>query len=141
MNAQLDTIWTIVGVVSAAVFCSILLILALAPCLRQVATAIVCSARRTPVRVALAGLAFGALVSYAGTKPPTPTTYTVVFRLPDGYRPIESMHCETGMVYNLPPAENWRWQSSANNCLYDGDLLIFDLAKPGETVTMTAVRE
>lgn len=33
------------------------------------------------------------------------------------------------------------WRSSANGRLYDDGMLVFDLVKPGETVTMTAVWE
>lgn len=141
MNVQLDMAWTIVGILSATVLCSGLLILALAPCLRQIMAAIVCSARKAPVRVALAGLALGALVSYAGTKPPAPTTYTVKFELPLAFDPIGGLTCEPGKVYSLPAVDGYRWKSSANNRLYDGGLLVFDLAEPGETVTMTAVWE
>lgn len=141
MNVQLDMAWTIVGFVSATFFCSGLLILALAPCLRQTTAAIVGSAQKTPVRVALAGLAIGFMVSYAGAKPPAPTTYTVKFELPLAFEPIESFACETGKVYGLPAVDGYRWKSSANDRLYDGGLLIFDLAKPGETVTMTAIGE
>ena len=141
MNGQLDMAWTIVGVVSATVFCFGLLILALAPFLRQVSAAIVGSARKTPVRVALAGMAIGFMVSYAGTKPPAPTTYTVRFELPLAFDPIESLTCETGKVYVLPAVDGYRWRSSANDRLYDGGLLVFDLAQPGETVTMTAIWE
>lgn len=141
MNVQLDMAWTIVGFVSATFFCSGLLILALAPCLRQIMVAIVCSARKSPVRVALAGLALGTLVSYAGTKPPAPTTYTVKFELPLAFDPIRSLTCEPGKVYNLPAVDGCRWKSSANDRLYDGGLLVFDLAESGETVTMTAIWE
>lgn len=141
MNVQLDMAWTFVGFVTATVFCSGLLILALAPCLRQATAAIVGSAKKTPVRVGLAGLAIGFLVSYAGTKPPAPTTYTVKFELPLAFDPIESFTCETGKVFCLPKVDGYRWRSSANDRLYDGGLLVFDLAKPGETVTMTAMGE
>ena len=141
MNVQLDMMWTIVGIVSATVLCSGLLILALAPCLRQIMAAIVCSARKASVRVALAGLSLGVLVSYAGTKPPAPTTYTVKFELPLAFDPIRSLTCEPGKVYNLPAVDGCRWKSSASDRLYDGGLLVFDLAESGETVTMTAIRE
>ena len=97
--------------------------------------------RRMPVRAVLAGLALGALVSYAGTKPPEPTTYTVEFELPLAFEPIESLTCEPGKVYNLPAVDGCRWKSSANDRLYDGGLLVFDLAESGETVTMTAIWE
>lgn len=141
MNVQLDMMWTIVGIVSATVLCSGLLILALAPCLRQIMAAIVCSTRKAPVRVALVGLAIGVLVSYAGAKPPVPTTYMVKFELPLAFDPIESLTCESGKVYSLPALVGYRWISSANDRLYDGGLLVFDLAESGETVTMTAIRE
>ena len=141
MNVQLDMAWTIVGILSATVLCSGLLILALAPCLRQIMAAIVCSARKAPVRVALAGLALGALVSYAGTKPPVPTTYTVKFELPLAFDPIESLSCETGKVYRLPALDGVRWKSRASDRLYDDGMLVFNLAQPGETVTMTAIWE
>ena len=103
--------------------------------------ALVCGQiRKTPARAVLVGLALGALVSYAGTKPPA-TTYAVKFELPQAFNPIESIVCEPGKVYSLPAIDGYRWKSSANNRLYDGGLLIFNLAQPGKTVTMTAIWE
>lgn len=74
-------------------------------------------------------------------EPPDPMAYEVRFIPPPTFEPIASMYCTTGKVYKLPSLEGYRWKSSVNNRLYDGDLLIFDLAKPRETVRMTALEE
>ena len=140
MVCSTDVIWTNVGIAAAALFCVGLALLALATFLREAVAAFVSAARKAPVRASLVGLALGALVSYAGTKPPA-TTYTVRFELPPAYEPIDGLQCETGKVYCLPTTEGCRWKSSANDRLYDGGLLIFNLAQPGETVTMTAIWE
>ena len=140
MDCSIDVIWMNIGIVAAAIFCGGLMLLALATRLGEAAAAVVSGARRMPVRALLAGLALGALVSYAGTKPPA-TTYTVEFELPLAFDPIESLTCEPGRVYKLPSLDGYRWKSDANDRLYDGGLLVFNLANPGETVTMTAVGE
>ena len=140
MDCPIDVFWVNVGIAAAAIFCGVLTVLAILTRLRDAATAVVAAARKSPVCVALAGLALGALVSYAGTKPPA-TTYTVKFELPLAFDPIENLTCEPGKVYNLPAVDGCRWKSDANDRLYDGGLLVFDLAQPGETVTMTAIWE
>ena len=141
MNCPVDVFWLNIGIVAAVIFCGGLMLLALATHLRTAVMEIVSSVRKTPVCASLVGLALGALVSYAGTKPPAPTTYTVKFELPLAFDPVESLTCETGKVYRLPSAGGVRWKSSVNDRLYDDGMLVFDLAKPGETVTMTAVWE
>ena len=56
--------------------------------------------------------------------------------------------CEPGHVYKLPkcgfvkPAgKHFAGWACSNGRRYDDGMLVFDLAKPGETVTMTAIWE
>ena len=131
--------WELFGVLSAGIIWGVLALVCLAPRLRGLAS-VVSAVRKSPVRAVLAGLALGVLVSYAGTKPPA-TTYAVKFEPPQAFVPIESIACEPDKVYKLPTINGYRWRSSANDRLYDGGLLIFNLARPGAIVTMTAIPE
>ena len=56
--------------------------------------------------------------------------------------------CERNRVYNLPkdvfaapPGKRFAGWACSNGRRYDDGMLVFDLAKPGETVTMTAIWE
>lgn len=140
MNWSIDIVRICICLAAAAVFGIVMPLIVLAPRIKMSLKAAACSARMTPVRAMLAVLAVGALVSYAGTKPqPDPTKYTVEFVLPPPYNPIDSMQCVTGTVYALPAVEGCRWISDKTpGRLYDGGVMFFDLAKPGETVKMTA---
>ena len=130
----------VVALVSCGLF-----VVALGPLVRQTAERFGGLFRRAPFR-ALALLAmFGYLVAYAGTKPPA-HSYSVVFDL--GGVPVEvpAISCETGAVCKLPvlsgrvPSGFLGWACS-NGKRYDDGMLVFDLAQPGETVTMTAIWE
>jgi len=74
--------------------------------------------------------------------------YAMAFRKGDGNGRMFNVACETNKVYSLPP-NNFippvgkcfaGWQCS-NGKRYDDGMLVFNLAQPGETVTMTAIWE
>ena len=61
---------------------------------------------------------------------------------------MTAMNCDQGKVYKLPncilspPAgKRFAGWACSNGRRYDDGMLVFDLAKPGETVTMTAIWE
>ena len=142
MDCSIDTVRICISLSAAAVFGIVMPLIVFAPRIMTSLKSVVSSVLMTPVRVMLAVLAVGALVSYAGTKPqPDPTKYTVEFVLPPPYNPIASMQCVTGTVYSLPAVEGCRWISDKTIRLYDGGMMFFDLAEPGETVRMTATQE
>ena len=76
-------------------------------------------------------------------------TYTVAFARGEGSgASIVPMKCEAGRVYKIspctfiPPAgKRFAGWACSNGRRYDDGMLIFDLAEPGETVTMTAIWE
>ena len=71
--------------------------------------------------------------------------YTIIFKSP-GSSDIAQSYTR-GKVFALPkgllPAAGRRFAGWAcsNGRRYDDGMLVFDLAKPGETVTMTAIWE
>ena len=141
MNSNIDAIRMCICLAALAFFGIAVPLIVFAPRIWRLLKAAASITRTTPVRTMLAMLAVGALVSYAGSKPqPDPTEYTVEFVLPSAYKPIDSMSCATGTVYALPAMEGYRWVSDKDpGKIYDGGVMFFDLAKPGETVRMTAV--
>lgn len=143
MNSHLNEVWLAIGNATVVAFSLYLFMIVIVPCFRHMVATIVCSARKTPIRAALAVLALGVLASYAGTKHPpiAPETYTIEFHTPPDIEPFEIWHCATGTVYNLPSINGCRWKSDVADRLYDNGMLVFDLAEPGKTVKMTAIRE
>jgi len=73
--------------------------------------------------------------------------YTVSFEANGGSGEMSDCSWEAGKVYNLPKNQFTRsgkrfagWKCS-NGRRYDDGMLVFDLAEPGEIVTMTAIWE
>ena len=130
--------------VGALVSCGLLMV-AVGPLVRQAVERFRGLFLRTPFRALGLLVALGCLVAYAGTKPPV-GCYGVAFDL--GGVPVEvpAISCEAEKVYKLPvmserlPSGFLGWACS-NGRRYDDGMLVFNLAKPGETVTMTAVWE
>ena len=74
--------------------------------------------------------------------------YRVEFTANGGIGTMSQEIFETGRVYNLPrctftPPNGKRFAgwAGSNGKRYDDGMLVFDLAQPGETVTMTAIWE
>lgn len=73
--------------------------------------------------------------------------YTIRFAAGGGAGAMAVQHCAHGRVYALakcafkaPDGKTFAgWRSSKNGKLYADGILVFDLAEPGETVTMTAI--
>ena len=76
-------------------------------------------------------------------------TYTVAFARGEGSgASIVPMKCEAGRVYKISPCtfippsgKRFAGWACSNGRRYDDGMLVFNLAQPGETVTMTAVWE
>ena len=78
--------------------------------------------------------------------------YCIHFNLGGGSGTIGDMMCPYGQVCALPQAKGriskpgwsfvgWQWKLNNKSRLYDDGMLVFNLAEPGETVTMTAIWE
>ena len=78
---------------------------------------------------------------------PKPTTYTIVFKTDGGSGTMSSLSCVPNKVYALTrcafkrSGKRFAGWACSNGRRYDDGMLVFDLAKPGETVTMTAIWE
>ena len=86
--------------------------------------------------------------SVGGVEFVEPTTYTVSFSANGGSGTMASETEGPGRVYKLPactftpPAgKRFAGWACSNGRRYDDGMLVFDLAEPGETVTMTAIWE
>ena len=74
-------------------------------------------------------------------------SYGIRFAANGGTGAMDGMVCTRDKVYNLtkcaftaPTGKAFAgWRSSKNGKLYADGVLVFDLAEPGKTVTMTAV--
>ena len=77
----------------------------------------------------------------------TANTYTVTFDANGGTGTMADQICVKGKTYNIrkcaltaPSGKTFAgWRSSENGRLYADGLLVFDLAAPGQQMTMTAV--
>ena len=78
--------------------------------------------------------------------------YCIHFNLGGGTGAIGDMMCPYGNVCALPQTKGrisnpgwsfvgWQWKLNNKSRRYDDGMLVFNLAKPGETVTMTAIWE
>ncbi len=78
---------------------------------------------------------------------PKPTTYMIEFKADGGSGTMASLSCAPNKVHALARCAFTRsgkrfagWACS-NGRRYDDGMLVFNLAEPGETVTMTAIWE
>ena len=91
----------------------------------------------------------GAVTLYARWTRLGAKAYAISFNAKGGTKAMEPQICVVGRIYKLPkcgfakPEGKTRFAgwSGADGRRYDDEMLVFDLAKPGETVTMTAIWE
>jgi len=101
----------------------------------------------TEYRVSVAGYegATG-LIALNWTASSVPDSYTIRFNVGGGTGTMDDMVCEPGKVVKLEPCRFTNgslkflgWRCSNNNRLYDDEMLVYDLAGAGGSVTMTAI--
>ena len=132
--------WEMIGLLSAVVIWGGTAVVLLFPYGKDQLDGIAACAKRAPFRAALGAIVVGVAIAYGGSKG---SKYKIEFEQPQAFEPRDSKLCETGMVYELPALDGYRWRANVKGVdrLYDGGMLIFNLAQPGETVKMTATCE